>query len=54
VTLGVHAVFIVGAYAAAALVVLALIAWVVADHRVQKRTLAELDRAGAGRGRTPG
>jgi heme exporter protein D len=52
VSLGAHAVFIVGAYAAAALVVVALIVWVIADHRAQKRTLAELDRGG-GRSRTP-
>lgn len=48
-TLGTHAVFIVGAYAAAAIVVVALIAWTVVDYRAQKRTLAELDRAGRGR-----
>ena len=47
--LGAHAGFILAAYGAAALVVAALIVWIVADHRVQRRTLAELER----RGRTP-
>jgi heme exporter protein D len=49
VNLGTHAVFIVGAYGAATIVVVALIAWIVADNRAQKRMLAELDRAGRGR-----
>jgi heme exporter protein D len=44
--LGPHASFIVAAYAAALIVVAGLIAWIVADHRAQRRTLAELDRQG--------
>jgi heme exporter protein D len=47
--LGPHADFIVAAYAAAALVVLALIAWVVLDHRAQKRSLARLEARGVSR-----
>jgi heme exporter protein D len=49
VNLGAHAAFIVAAYVVAAVVVIALIVWVVGDHRAQRRTLAELERAGAGR-----
>ncbi len=48
--LGPHAAFIVAAYAAAVGVVGVLVVWVTADYRAQKRTLAELERAGAGRG----
>ena len=44
--LGPHAVFIVAAYAAGVLVVAALIAWIVADHRTQRRILAELEAQG--------
>ena len=44
--LGAHATFIVIAYAMAAIVVAGLIAWVIADHRAQQRTLAELERSG--------
>jgi heme exporter protein D len=47
--LGPHAAFIVAAYAVAALVVLALIAWVSADHRAQRRLLAELEADGVTR-----
>jgi heme exporter protein D len=53
--LGPHAGFIIAAYAAGALIVLGLIAWIVVDYRVQRRTLAELDQRGvkrrAGHGR---
>ena len=44
--LGPHAGFIVAAYAAGVLVVLALIGWIVADHRAQLRILADLERPG--------
>ena len=47
--LGPHAAFIAAAYAAGMLVVLALIAWIVADHRTQLRILAELERQGVTR-----
>jgi heme exporter protein D len=46
VSLPAHAAFIVAAYAAAVLVVLGLIAWVVTDYRAQKRVLAELEAHG--------
>jgi heme exporter protein D len=46
VELGPHAGFIVAAYAAGALVVIALIGWIVADHRAQLRILADLERQG--------
>jgi heme exporter protein D len=44
--LGPHAAFIVSAYAAAALIVGAMIAWVVLDHRRQARMLAGLEARG--------
>ena len=44
--LGPHAFFIVSAYMAAALIVGAMIAWVVLDHRRQARALAELESRG--------
>jgi heme exporter protein D len=47
--LGPHAAFIVGAYAAGALTVLALMAWVAFDYRHQLRSLAELDAQGVTR-----
>jgi heme exporter protein D len=47
--LGPHAGFIVAAYAAVALVLVALVAWVTADHRAQRRALAELDAQGVRR-----
>jgi heme exporter protein D len=47
--LGPHAAFIVGAYAVAAIVVAAMIAWVAIDHRRQARILAELEERGATR-----
>jgi heme exporter protein D len=48
-TLGPHAVFILAAYAAAIIVIGALIAWVALDHRAQKRLLGELDSQGVRR-----
>ena len=47
--LGPHADFIIVAYAVAALVVVALVAWVVADHRAQKLVLADLEARGVTR-----
>lgn len=41
--------FVWAAYAAAVLIVAALIAWVVADGRMQVRRLAELEAQGIGR-----
>ena len=46
--LGVHAGFILAAYGVAVLVVAALIVWTIADNRMQRRTLAELERRGRG------
>jgi heme exporter protein D len=48
-SLGPHADFIVVAYVVAAVVVGALIAWVVADHRAQKLVLADLEERGVTR-----
>jgi heme exporter protein D len=47
--LGPHAAFIVGSYAAAALIVLALIGWVVLDHRAQAKQLRDLEARGISR-----
>ena len=48
-----HLGFIVAAYAAAAAVVLALIAWVALDYHVQRRALADLERRGFSRRSEP-
>jgi heme exporter protein D len=47
--LGPYSAFIVGAYAAAALVVGALIGWVLIDHRAQRRILDDLEARGVTR-----
>jgi heme exporter protein D len=47
--LGPHGAFIIAAYAVAALVVLGLIAWVLADHAAQRRLLADLEARGVTR-----
>ena len=47
--LGTHADFIVAAYAVAAVVVAALVAWVLLDHRTQKLVLADLEARGVAR-----
>jgi heme exporter protein D len=47
--LGPHAGFIVAAYAIAALVLLALIAWVTLDYRAQRRQIAVLESRGVTR-----
>jgi heme exporter protein D len=47
--LGPHASFIVAAYVMAALVVIGLIAWVLADYDAQRRKLAALETRGVTR-----
>ena len=47
--LGPHVVFIIAAYAMAALVVVGLIAWVIADYDAQRRLLADLESRGVTR-----
>ena len=49
IDLGPHAVFIIAAYLMAAIVVLGLIAWVIADHDAQRRLLADLEARGVTR-----
>jgi heme exporter protein CcmD len=44
-----HIDFIVAAYAAGLIVIVALIAWVTLDYRVQRRILTELERQGLSR-----
>ncbi|WP_249123300.1 MULTISPECIES: heme exporter protein CcmD [unclassified Bradyrhizobium] len=41
--------FIVASYAVAAIVVVALVAWVIADHRRQQRLLRDLEASGVTR-----
>ena len=48
-----HMGFIVAAYAAAAAVVVALIAWVALDYRAQTRRLADLEMRGVTRRSAP-
>jgi heme exporter protein D len=47
--LGPHADFIVTAYAAAIVVMIALIVWVWSDYRAQRSALGELDKRGVTR-----
>jgi heme exporter protein D len=47
--LGPHAAFIVAAYVMAALVVIGLIVWVLADYDAQRRLLADLEARGVTR-----
>ncbi len=47
--LGQHASFIVTAYGAAGVIVLSLVAWIVVDHRAQRRSLGELESRGVPR-----
>lgn len=47
--LGPHAPFIIAAYLVAFSVVVALIAWVVADNRIQRRALDDLEAKGVTR-----
>jgi heme exporter protein D len=51
--LGPHATFIIAAYLMAALVVLALTAWVLADYEAQRRLLADFDARGVRRRAKP-
>jgi heme exporter protein D len=44
--LGPHAAFIIAAYVTAALVVIGLIVWVLADYDAQRRLLADLESRG--------
>ncbi len=44
--LGPHAAFILAAYGAALVVIGLMIVWVVADHRAQRRLLAQLEGQG--------
>ena len=46
---GAHIGFIVASYAAAAVVLVALFAWIVLDGRAQRRQIAELDARGVRR-----
>lgn len=48
-SLGPYASFIVTSYAAAALVVVVLIGWIVLDYRSQTQRLRELERGGVTR-----
>ena len=47
--LGPHAAFIVGSYAAAAVIMTALVGWVILDHRAQTRHLRDLEARGVSR-----
>ena len=47
--LGPHAGYIVACYAATLAVIAGLIAWIVVDHRVQNRRLADLEARGVRR-----
>ena len=49
ISLGPYASFIVTSYAAAALVVVILIGWIVLDYRSQRERLRELDASGVAR-----
>ncbi len=48
-----HIDFIAASYAAAVIVIGALIAWVSLDYRAQRRTLADLELQGFTRGTAP-
>jgi heme exporter protein D len=49
VALGQYAGFIVAAYGAAFAVISTLIAWIIVDHRAQRRTLTDLEARGVSR-----
>ena len=51
--LGPHAAFIIAAYVMAALVVVCLIAWVLADYDTQRRKLSDLEARGVTRRSQP-
>jgi len=46
INLGAHAEFIIAAYLVAAVVIIALIAWVLIDYRAQRRQLEGLEARG--------
>ena len=46
---GPHAGFIVAAYSLAAVILMSLLAWIVIDHRAQRRALGELENRGVTR-----
>ena len=48
-----HLPFIVGSYAAACVVIAALVAWVMIDFRAQRRALADLEMRGFARRSAP-
>ena len=48
-SLGPHADFIIASYALVALVMAALIGWIVADYAAQRRILTELEKRGVTR-----
>ncbi len=48
-TLGPHAGFIVAAYAAAVILIATLLAWIIVDHRILLRILADLEEQGTAR-----
>jgi heme exporter protein D len=48
-SLGPYATFIVAAYVAAIAVVAALIGWIIADYRAQKRALHDMEARGISR-----
>lgn len=47
IDLGPHALFIILAWGVAVLVATSLVAWVMVDHRIQRRRLAALEQAKA-------
>lgn len=47
--LGPHADFIIASYAVTALVVVAMIGWIAADYKAQRRVLADLEQRGVTR-----
>jgi heme exporter protein D len=51
--LGPHAAFIVAAYSVTAVVVTALIGWIVSDYAAQRRILEDLDARGVRRRSRP-
>jgi heme exporter protein D len=51
--MGAHAGFIYGAYGATAILVAALVFWVITDHRTQRRALASLEAQGVTRRARP-
>jgi heme exporter protein D len=46
VNLGPHAAFILAAYGTGLVIVAVLVAWVMADYRIQRRLLSDLDKSG--------